>query len=1350
MRSSTRFRPLLVLVAVLLMLSQAIGTANSTTRMSVVQRASKPQSANDDETPRYNPKHEGDEEEGEREGDPLERDDFYYSRRTAGDQELSLAQAATLREQAAAAALALRGGPRPQIGPAAFSAWAPIGPDPIVQQVGSDGSLAAMSGRIGALAIRSTPPYTMYLGGAQGGVWISSTLTTEWKPVGDQFPTLSIGAIALAPSNENIVYVGTGEGALSGDSYYGVGILKSTDGGNTYTKVSGNTFDQVSISKLVVDPQNPDRLWVAVLRGRAGARRVSPPNPTGFGIYMSTNGGVTWTQQVTKTATTGATDLVIDPQTTGGSSVLLASFWTEGISKTVDGGAHWTTAMTGLPAGADYQGELTRFSLGLSHPSAGGNATVYTGFEYDDSNGNYHPSSIWKSTNSGANWAQTNTDVVEDFCGTQCTYDNVIGVDPTNANIVYALGLFNYDTGTGGVFRSLDGGATWRDLGWGLHPDYHAIAIRKDAPNNVLVGNDGGVWFSSSRGGRLNPNDPLEAVTWKNLNGLVNQDGTATGYNLQITQFSSIGQHPTNNRVYGGTQDNGTERKVNLPGAQRWFDFPSGDGGQVLVNPSNPNFVYGTYFTISPYRFDEGMATFNGNKLIRNGIDLNDRSDFYIPFAMDPEFPNRLYLGTQRVYRTDNADTEDAADVLWQAISPDLTSGCAGSAPNGARACAISALGATAGGPALYVGTLDGRVWVTTNANVASPTWTRVDTNPTVLPNRPVGAIAVNRSNYRTAYVAYNGFNDATPSAHGHVFKTTNGGTAWADVSGNLPDVPVNALVLDPSNPNTLYAGTDIGPYITTNANVASPTWTQLGGASMPIVSIEGLDLNPFGPDGAGRRLVAGTHGRGAWEMVDSTARPALQVRKSEPGVPVGPNKNLTYTITVKNTGNLTATNITIVDPVPANTTFVAAGSGGTLAAGNVSWTGLQVPKAKPSAPIAPGNSSGLVPGTLTVTFTVKLAGTLTTGQKITNDGITVASAQVATISGSPLETPIAPANAVALTPATQTDGTRSGQAVTYTVQLQNLGFNSDKFNLTTSGNAWPTTFWNASFTSQITRTGDVAPGATVTVGVKVSIPANQPNNAQDTATVRATSVSNPTKFATGTIKSLAVTLDILLVDNDAIGADLPDVESYYKAALTAAGYKYNYWDLEANEDLRISYMKAHKAIVWFTGASYPGPILPYEGELATFLNGGGKLFMSGQDILDQAAGTTDFVHDYLHIDWDGTDRQNDKATMTVTAVPTNTVFAGLGALPLDVEALGFDDFSDQITPIAPAIPAFRDQYGQTDALTVAAGSYKVVFLAWPFEALTSASDRRAVMSRSLNYFGLKGNFKYWLPFVAR
>jgi uncharacterized repeat protein (TIGR01451 family) len=1357
MRPLTRFRPLLVLVAVFLMLSQLIGAG--AVQSSVNESSSPDRTTADRGTSANAPKlsirrNEADGKGKGDQDDPDARDDAFYSRRTAGDHPISVAEAAVLREKAAEAVLAMGNNPALRgPTPSAFSgAWSALGPNPIVEGSQGAAGFLAMSGRATALAVGSTLPYTMYLGTMGGGVWISSTLTTEWQYKGDQFTTQSIGAIALAPSNEKIVYVGTGEGNLSGDSYFGVGVYKSIDAGNHFAPAAtpaNNPFNQVSISKIAVDPLNADHLWVAAIRGRAGARRVTPPpsNPTAFGIWESNDGGAHWTQQVARTGTKGATDLVIDPTTTGSSSVLYASFWTTGISKTVDGGTTWTTAMIGLPSNANYVAGNTRFALGIGRKPADAHATLYTGFDWFDTNGLYHHSTVWKSTNDAASWAETNTAVVGGYCNqgptspnSQCFYDNVIGVDPGNPNIVYALGLFDYADGTGGVYRSLDGGATWRDLGWTLHPDHHAFAVRKTAPENIVIASDGGVWTSSSRGGRLNPTDPITATTWVNLNGYVNPDSGAvlgrTG--LQTAEFSSIGQHPTNaNRLYGGTQDNGTLlRSTNPSNVGTWFDKASGDGGQVLVDPSDPNYIYGTYPNISPYRFTDGMlGAFYTNQSIINGIDQNDNTDFYNPFLMDPANPNRLYFGTDHMYRTDNPKAGLAGDVLWEQISPNLTSGCSGTAPNGARACALSAIGATAGAPALYSGSLDGQVWLTTDATVASPTWTRVDKAP--LPNRPVGAIAVDRSNYRIAYVAYNGFNTATPSQPGHIFKTTNGGTTWLNITGNLPDNPVNSLVIDPADANTLYAGTDVGPMVTFNGGTS---WAPLGSGLAPVV-INQINLNPFT-----RQLVIGTGGLAARKLTDSTvtARPALEVRKSYSGIPVGPNQNLVYTITVKNTGNLTATGVTITDPLPGNTTFVSASNGGSPVGPNIVWNALTVPAA------SAGANGGLVPGVTSVTLTVHTANTLTTGQKITNDGITVASPTtgISTISGSPFVVTIAPANAVAITPASQTGYARSGQVVTYTMTVQNLGFNNDSFNLSVSGNAWPTTLWNASFTSQITKTGLLGPGATQVVGVKVSVPANQPNGASDTATVKATSVGNPTKSATATIKTIAVTFNVLLVDND---GNAPDVESYYKTALSNAGYAYNYWDLATDPELPLSYMKAHPAIVWFTGASYPAPIGPYETKLTAFLNGGGKLFMSGQDILDQNAGTTAFVHDYLHVDWDGSEAQNDIGTTSVTAVPTNTVMNGLGTLPVDVPAvLGGADFSDQITPIAPAVPALRDDTGETDALTVAAGNYKVVFLAFPFEAITAPAHRTSVMWRSLTYFGLKGNFRILIPTVYK
>jgi hypothetical protein len=234
---------------------------------------------------------------------------------------------------------------------------------------------------------------------------------------------------------------------------------------------------------------------------------------------------------------------------------------------------------------------------------------------------------------------------------------------------------------------------------------------------------------------------------------------------------------------------------------------------------------------------------------------------------------------------------------------------------------------------------------------------------------------------------------------------------------------------------------------------------------------------------------------------------------------------------------------------------------------------------------------------------------------------------------------------------------------------------------------------------------------------------------------VKATSVGSPTVSATGTVKTIAVAVATLLVDND---DNAPNVQSYYTAALTGAGLTFSTWDLSTDRDLPTNYVKAFKNVVWFTGNSYPGPITPYEPQLKAFLDGGGRLFMNGQDILDQAAGTTAFVHDYLHISWDGSESQNDKATGMVHGVATSPVTGAappITAVPLDHSVLGGAAFEDRITPNGGALVAFTDDTGTADALSFS-GTYKVVFLAFPFEAYGTAAQKIDLVKRVMTFFG--------------
>jgi hypothetical protein len=258
-----------------------------------------------------------------------------------------------------------------------------------------------------------------------------------------------------------------------------------------------------------------------------------------------------------------------------------------------------------------------------------------------------------------------------------------------------------------------------------------------------------------------------------------------------------------------------------------------------------------------------------------------------------------------------------------------------------------------------------------------------------------------------------------------------------------------------------------------------------------------------------------------------------------------------------------------------------------------------------------------------------------------------------------------------------------------------------------------------------------VASGDSTDVCVRVDIGAGATGTS--VATVTATSTNDATISASGTVKTIGVgPNDALLVDND---DNNPDVQQNYKDALTAAGVSFQVWDLKADgTTLPQPFLLDFKTVVWFTGNSYPDPVGPYEGELSNFLDGGGHLLMSGQDILDQAAGQAPFFSNYIHITWDGSEAQNDKPTTQVHSVDGTTLTNGIGDVPLDHSILGAN-YEDEITPNGTAQAIFTDDASQDDALSYSDG-YKVVFLAFPLEAYGTAAQKSDLVTRVMTFFG--------------
>jgi len=659
-----------------------------------------------------------------------------------------------------------------------------------------------IGGRITALAALPGG-VTVYIGSANGGVFKSVNSGVNWVPLTDATPIMSVGALAIDPSDAQTVYVGTGEANGSVDSYDGNGLWRTRDGGLTWQCLGLEATAR--IAEVAIDPQDPQHLLVAAM----GKQFSTGPDR---GLYRSTDGGATWSRVLSVNDSTGACDVVFNPLHP---DTVYAATWERvrrptyrrafgpggGVWRSVDRGLTWARVTTGLPARDDNQGRIG-LAIAPSRPSR-----VYA-MVISGAIGGYTGRGVYRTDDGGQTWVKRDTGLFSSSFGGFGWYFGEITVDPTNPDRVYTCGV--------NVLRSLDGGVSYVDVTSGAHVDEHALWIDPSNPNRVLMGSDGGFYWT------------LGGVGWNK------------SLDLPITQFYAGTVAPQNSsKILGGTQDNGTLKTEAGPSA--WTNILGGDGFYVAVDAGNVNTLFAEWQFASN---GTGIkrSTNNGTSFgSTGGWVAADRYNWNTPFTANPLSPATMLAASHRVYRSVNNG------LAWLPISPDLTYGLA----SGVVLSTITTVAVSPADTSLYyAGTDDGRVWRSVDRGLS---WYEVTFG---LPSRYVTRVVPDPVDPHGVYVTLSGFGLDELAAH--VYRSPDRGTTWHAIDGNLPDVPANDLVVDPVDPQTLYVGTDAGVYFTRDRG---GVWAPMG-RSMPVQTVFDLELHA-----ASRQLVAFTHGRSAWRF---------------------------------------------------------------------------------------------------------------------------------------------------------------------------------------------------------------------------------------------------------------------------------------------------------------------------------------------------------------------------------------------------------------------------------------------------------------------------------------------------
>ncbi|GAA2644280.1 WD40/YVTN/BNR-like repeat-containing protein [Streptomyces vastus] len=648
-----------------------------------------------------------------------------------------------------------------------------------------------IGGRVVSLALDPQRADTLYAAAASGGLWRSTDAGATFHSVWPDSWTQAMGAVATAP--DGTLYVGTGEPNPGGGSitYEGTGLYRSTDGGAHWKPLG--LRDSGAISAITIDPANPRRIYVAAagsLYNGGGDR----------GVYRSEDGGATW-ERILAGANefTGATEIVVDGDR------LYAVLWDHrrrpdlrtyggvgsGVFRSTDGGESWQRLGGGLPA----QGpDVGRIGLGVAGEK------LYA--IVNKSNGSFE--GFYASTDGGNSWNRTLANqALTDSQSTFGWWFGKVWIDPRDTEHVHVAGV--------ALLTSKDGGDTWSADDTSMHVDHHAMVWDPRRPGRVYLGNDGGVYRSDSGG----------------------DGGWVKSRHQPYTQLYSAAISPQDvSRISGGAQDNGSLRSW---GGEKFNEYLGGDGEENLISPTDVDNVFACYQYGNCFRSTDGGDTLTYFADATAYL----RRNWFTPVVFDPRDPKVLYYGSEVLNRSTDGG------VTWQPISPDLSGG-PGPDPLYTNFGTITSIAPTGDGRTVYVGTDDGRVWVTKDLGA---TWTKL------AEGRPwVTRVVVDPKNPERVWTTHSGYRSGSPLPH--VYGSTDGGRHWRNLSGNLPAAPVNDLAV--ARGGLLYLATDQGVFTSVTGG---GLWLRLG-RGMPQVPVDDIEYDP-----GHRRLVAATFGRGFYEL---------------------------------------------------------------------------------------------------------------------------------------------------------------------------------------------------------------------------------------------------------------------------------------------------------------------------------------------------------------------------------------------------------------------------------------------------------------------------------------------------